>query len=151
MVIENNEETNVGKILRARRESLGLSIKEVSSRLKIKDSDIISLEKNDYLALKPELYLYGFVKSYATILKIDDKEVAQYLGQVPKRCNIQNKEYQLVGSDGEKIKNPDKYDFIIMLVILVMIGLLLTSFNYFKDNNTEITDLIINEFNKEEE
>ena len=65
----------VGKLLKHRRMSKGLSIQEISSILKISNPILKAIEEGETNRLPAKVFLRGFVQSYATYLKMNLEEV----------------------------------------------------------------------------
>ena len=61
----------LGDILREEREKQNLTIKDVERDTSIRSLYIASIEKGEYDVLPGEVYLKGFIKSYAAYLKLD--------------------------------------------------------------------------------
>ena len=70
----------VGDILKAEREKQKLSIKDIESGTNIRSLYITAIEENKFDVLPGEVYLKGFLRSYANFLNID----SDYLLQVYK-------------------------------------------------------------------
>lgn len=67
-----------GKQFTVARETLGLSIKDVSSKIKIREDYISDIENNIFDFPLPNIYIRGFIRNYARLLKLDvDKVMAQ--------------------------------------------------------------------------
>ncbi len=64
----------LGSILRAEREKLGLSIDDVANRLKISARVLRAVEAADSASLPHCVYVRGFVMSYARLLELDTTE-----------------------------------------------------------------------------
>lgn len=62
---------NTGQILKEKRESLNLTISEVALATKISPKILIAMEAGDSQNLPAQSFLKGFVKSYATFLKLE--------------------------------------------------------------------------------
>ena len=62
---------SVGKTLREAREQLGLSVNDVSNRIKFAARQIEALEDDDYVRLPEAAFVRGFVRSYARLLELD--------------------------------------------------------------------------------
>ena len=62
---------SVGKTLREAREQLGLSLNDVSNRIKFAARQIEALEADDYAHLPEAAFVRGFVRSYARLLQLD--------------------------------------------------------------------------------
>lgn len=61
----------VAEQLRQGREAAGLTIYQVADRTKIKTEHIRSLEEGKYTVFAAPVYVRGFVRSYAMLLKLD--------------------------------------------------------------------------------
>lgn len=67
----------LGGILRATRESLGLDLDEIESRTKIRKRYLVALEEGDWSLLPGRVYARGFVRSYAEVLGLDGLDLLQ--------------------------------------------------------------------------
>ena len=68
-------ELKLGDTLRGERATLGKSLAEVQSELKIKISHISAIENCDPLAFDTPGFISGYVRSYARYLNLDPDEV----------------------------------------------------------------------------
>ncbi|WP_041695131.1 helix-turn-helix domain-containing protein [Alicyclobacillus acidocaldarius] len=68
---------HLGQILRARRESLGLSVEDIEERTKIRKRYIEALESGQWDVLPGRVYARGFVRSYAEVLGLDGSELLE--------------------------------------------------------------------------
>ena len=64
-----------GEILREKREALGLGLQEVASILKINQKTLTAIEKSETENVLNKAFVKGFIRSYATYLKLDPKEL----------------------------------------------------------------------------
>jgi cytoskeleton protein RodZ len=70
-------QTSPGNLLRTTREKKGLTIEDVAKHLHLTTRQVKALEENDH-SLWPSLtYVPGYLRNYAHLLGIDDKEVLQ--------------------------------------------------------------------------
>jgi hypothetical protein len=60
-----------GPLLRQIREALGLTLREVVDRTRIRTQQIVWIEEEVYDRLPERVYLRGFVMAYATMLQLD--------------------------------------------------------------------------------
>ncbi|SIS89509.1 helix-turn-helix domain-containing protein [Alicyclobacillus vulcanalis] len=65
----------LGQVLRAKRESLGLTIEDIEERTKIRKRYIEALESGQWDVLPGRVYARGFVRSYAEVLGLDGSEL----------------------------------------------------------------------------
>ncbi|HWU44480.1 MAG TPA: helix-turn-helix transcriptional regulator, partial [Bdellovibrio sp.] len=66
-----------GEILKKAREEKGLSLNEVGLNLKISSKVLKAIEEGDEKNLPAKTFLRGFVKSYATFLRLDSAKVLE--------------------------------------------------------------------------
>jgi transcriptional regulator with XRE-family HTH domain len=71
------ETITVGVCLKRRREELDWSLKDLSKKLGIKREYLEDLEEGNYAQLPPQVYVRGFIKSYANILGIDAPQLVK--------------------------------------------------------------------------
>ncbi|MGN6384770.1 MAG: helix-turn-helix domain-containing protein [Verrucomicrobiota bacterium] len=69
----------VGEKLRQAREREGLSIRDASDRTKIRSDHIEALEAGNYEVFSAPVYIRGFVRSYASHLKLNVEEMVAML------------------------------------------------------------------------
>jgi cytoskeletal protein RodZ len=71
--------SSVAEQLRGGREAKGLSIQHVADAIKMRGDHVIALEKGDYDVFAAPVYIRGFTRSYAQLLKLDVAEVMAQL------------------------------------------------------------------------
>ena len=62
---------SVAEKLRAAREARGLTVQQIADVTKLRADHVRALEEGDYTVFSAPVYLRGFVRSYAGILKLD--------------------------------------------------------------------------------
>ena len=60
-----------GEQLAAARESRGLSVAEIAQQLKLSPSQVEALESGDYGRLPSAVFVRGFIRNYARLVKVD--------------------------------------------------------------------------------
>jgi len=79
--------TQIGQILKKRRQALRLSLTDVELATKIRGKFLVALESGDYSSLSHDIYSKGFMQAYAEFLGLNDRViVGQYLeerGKLP--------------------------------------------------------------------
>lgn len=73
-----------GELLRAAREKAGLSIGDVSTRLRMAVRQVEAMEKADYANLPTGTFLRGFIRNYAKLVHVDQERVITLLEQTHK-------------------------------------------------------------------
>jgi len=65
----------VGEVLKKRREELGLDLKEISERTKIRYCYLKALEDEAFEKLPAQVFVRGYIREYARVLGIDPETV----------------------------------------------------------------------------
>ncbi len=68
-------------MLRQGRESRGMTINQVAEITKIRSDHIRALEEGDFKVFIATVYVRGFVRNYATLLKLDTSQVLAALDE----------------------------------------------------------------------
>ena len=68
---EASHHSKCGGALRAARESQGLTVHEIASRLRLSPKQIEAIEADNYATLPEPTIVRGFIRNYAKLLKID--------------------------------------------------------------------------------
>jgi cytoskeletal protein RodZ len=71
----------VGDQLRQARENRNLSVEQIAEMTKIRGDHIRALEEGNYEIFSAPVYIRGFVRTYATLLKLDTASLLLQLGQ----------------------------------------------------------------------
>lgn len=64
-----------GERLRNERESLGLSISEVATRLYLTNAMVLAIENDDYSMGRSMVFIRGYLRAYAKLLNIPQEEI----------------------------------------------------------------------------
>jgi cytoskeletal protein RodZ len=72
----STETTKIGEILRAKREALNFSIKEVENSTSIRGSYLEAIENGLNERFLTPVYMFGFMRQYASFLGLDLKELS---------------------------------------------------------------------------
>lgn len=76
--IENgHEEGRTGELLEQTRQQRGLSLRDVENATKIRTRYLEGLEQENYSLLPDQVYVQGFLKTYANFLGLDGEALAQ--------------------------------------------------------------------------
>ena len=70
-----DDAVDAGALLRAGRESAGLSIAAVAQQLKLAPRQVVALEESDFAKLPGRTFIRGFVRNYARLLRLDAEAV----------------------------------------------------------------------------
>lgn len=147
---------NIGQKLKEKREENGLSIEEVAEDLKMRPSQIISIEEGKKEDFQDVFYLKYFIRDYAKYLGLDSEKIIdefnEYLfdetSKIPidmiekaKKEKKESKEELIspyTNNKKTKIKIPKIIIGLIIIIALIITGYIIAS-NYkgndFSDNN----------------
>ncbi|WP_418626784.1 helix-turn-helix domain-containing protein [Anaerosinus sp.] len=114
----------VGDILRAERERRGLAIRDVEEATSIRALYIQSIEENKYDIIPGEVYLKGFIKTYANFLNLDGNAVVNQYRQekTPPNVILDDVESNVVENKGLKPQNNNKIEFGNIIKQKIVIG-----------------------------
>jgi cytoskeletal protein RodZ len=71
----------VGELLRQAREAQKMEMHQVVDITKIRGDHLRALEEGNYGVFSAPVYIRGFVRSYATLLKLDTAKILEQLGR----------------------------------------------------------------------
>ena len=74
--------TTPGTLLRAARESQGLSEREAADRLNLMPDYVSILERDDYQALRSPPFARGYIKAYGRLLGLDEDQLMSVFDQL---------------------------------------------------------------------
>ncbi len=76
-LIEQTEQQtpHAGDLLRKQRLSLGMSQKQVAERLRLRESIIVSIDKNEFDLGQVDTFVKGYLRSYAKAVNLNEDEV----------------------------------------------------------------------------
>ncbi len=146
---------NIGIKLKTKREENGLSVDEVAEDLKMRPSQIISIEEGKMEDFKDVFYLKYFIRDYAKYLGLDGEKILdefnEYLFDITSKIPVnlineakkQEEDANKVASPytkekKKKLKVPKLVIIVAVVIILVIVGYIIVSnsnHNDFKSNN----------------
>ncbi len=136
-----NHPISLGEILKAKREELRMEISEISSHLRVKQSDLVAIENNRIKSITNHIYAPGLIRSYAKFLRINEKVIEEQLGLLKFRSNIDNKAHALLNLDEEDNLSPSKnISFNALTLAIILLLLLFPIYNHFEDKSDLITN-----------
>lgn len=144
----------IGLKLKEKREENGVSIEEVAEDLKMRPSQIVSLEEGKKEDFKDVLFLKYFIRDYAKYLGLNGEELVDefneflfdFTSKIPveeiEKAKLENVNKKDVVSPYTEI-SPDKKGLKIMLLIVFVVILLIVGYfvvsnirgNDFQDDN----------------
>lgn len=131
----------IGSLLKATRESSGISIDEVSDDLNIKDVIIENIEDGKIGAFKDIFVLKEYIESYAKYLGLDERHILnkfneylfEYTSKIPvkeiekavlEQAKEQKAENKVISPYTRKITKYNKYFYIIIYAVIFVLIIL---------------------------
>lgn len=88
---DNNDETvetgaveklqSIGQILKVARLDRNMSIQDIARQLRLSESQVTAIEKDDYSKFSGRTFLHGFIRNYAKLVHVDTVEFLELLQQ----------------------------------------------------------------------
>ena len=141
---------DIGLKLKEKREENGVSIEEVAEDLKMRPSQIVSLEEGKKEDFKDVLFLKYFIRDYAKYLGLDGEELVDdfneflfdFTSKIPleeiEKAKLNNVNKKDVVSPYTNVDNENKK--ILRIVLIVVSIILLLVVGYFLMSNTKGND-----------
>ena len=146
---------NIGTKLKDKREENGLSIEEVAEDLKMRPSQISSIEEGKTEDFKDVFYLKYFIRDYAKYLGLDGEKLVdefnEYLFDMTSKIPVdlieqakkeKKSEDEIISpytkEDNRKLKIPKLVIGVVIAAVLIILGYVIVSIhkgNDFSDNN----------------
>lgn len=146
---------NIGTKLKDKREENGLSIEEVAEDLKMRPSQISSIEEGKTEDFKDVFYLKYFIRDYAKYLGLDGEKIVdefnEYLFDMTSKIPVdlieqakkeKKSEEEIISpytkENNRKIRIPKFVICLGIIIILIVLGYVIISIhkgNDFSDNN----------------
>lgn len=109
---------NIGEILKRRREELKLKPAEIHNDTFISKGYIKALEDGEIGVFPAEVYYLGFLKRYATYLKLNpDELVSMYYNSIKQQAETVKSEQKI-----KRIRNYKPFIFIVVLLIISLVS-----------------------------
>jgi cytoskeletal protein RodZ len=87
-------------LLRSGREAMGLTEQDVAEITKIRTDHIRALEEGNYNAFAAPVYVRGFVRTYARLIRLDPRETVAQLDAELHQLSITDNPHPLTGRRG---------------------------------------------------
>ena len=116
---------SLGEFLKIERESRNISLEEISNKTRISVKILKAIESDDKEALPGDVFVKGFLRSYAQYLDIDEKEVLSGFGASQMSPDAVDPDYhrEVIDDFFEKKSNKHLYYAALIVIILVLIYL----------------------------
>jgi cytoskeletal protein RodZ len=136
----------VGEQLRTAREEQKLAIHQVADWTKIRGDHIRALEEGNYSVFSAPVYIRGFVRTYATLLKLDPRQV---LSQLNVELAGSGQQEPTLATPAHGILDETMFQFSkfvrrlaipAVIVLVVLVALMVTYFGWLRYQNKDPLD-----------
>ena len=141
----------VGEYLKRERELRQITLNEVSEGTKISVRQLKFIEENKFDCLPAEVFVRGFIRSYAEYIGLDPQEAILKLEEYLKDQSIQDNQHEIPSAqfDLEHKRAPRPVIIVIVLILAILIGLGIYYFSAKKDTNILFFNNPVNNASKE--
>ncbi|CAM3078942.1 cytoskeleton protein RodZ [Vibrio mytili] len=116
--------TEPGTLLKNKRESIGMTQKQVADRLRLRVSVIEDIEDNRFESHQVATFTRGYLRSYAKVVGLDEKVVLSALEQtLPSQPKTQEIEMQSFSRKTKHEKHNSRIMFLTWLIAIVITGI----------------------------
>lgn len=119
----DNSINTIGNFLKSERQSRGLSLKEISSKIKIKVRILEDIEKNSFENLGGKGYAKALILNYVRFLELDEKQIMQKINESLNINTIYKRHDRSI--QPKKLLLPANIFSIILLIIVICALILL--------------------------
>jgi len=125
---------DIGSTFKEKRESLGLSVEDVSIRTLIKIDYLNAIEENKFAAIPAEIMVLGFLRNYSNFLGLDPEHIiTEYRNANPVKLDIKIPNLKIDGMRFRKNVGPRIAPLLLLaLAIAVLYGLVKISISVTK-------------------
>ncbi|MEO8417146.1 MAG: RodZ domain-containing protein [Methylophilaceae bacterium] len=130
----------LGALLQGAREQLGLSIEDISNRLRLSPRQVQAMESDDFSALPEAMITRGFIRNYARLLGLDAEPLLEaYRALVPssdspRAISIVSENILISGSN----KHPWRMYMLASLAVALLLGAWLIYVDYFPHQSAKL-------------
>lgn len=125
------QESGPGELLAQKREALGLGIQQVAEELHITMHYVRALESNAYDKLPGDVFIRGYIRSYANLLKLDPVELIEVYNEY---TNQRENAFEANITQARRRKNRNVPWIIISGIAFIVIAIALWYFSSGDDN-----------------
>lgn len=126
---------NYGATLRKLRESACISLGELSEELRIKESFLAALEREDYDNLPPEVFIVAYIRRLGNIYHLSSDEINLLTAKVKDRMEVDLPDDMdkvvIFNEPSEENEHKIRYIFTVFSIILVLVAILIGTGIYF--------------------
>ena len=124
--VDSAEKTqSIGQVLKAARLAQGMSAQDIARQLRLSEKQIEAIEQDDHSKFPNQIFLRGFIRNYAKLVREDTKKFSQLLGEIfPPTSTTQAITFSVDGTPFIPDHKKSKGNLIILLIVVLVSSLL---------------------------
>ena len=115
---------SIGQVLKAARLAQVMSAQDIARQLRLSEKQIEAIENDDHSKFPNQIFLRGFIRNYAKLVREDTKNFSQLLGETFPRTSTQAITFSVDGTPFIPDHKKSKGNLIILLIVVLVSSLL---------------------------
>ena len=123
--VDSAEKTqSIGQVLKAARLAQVMSAQDIARQLRLSEKQIEAIEDDDHSKFPNQIFLRGFIRNYAKLVREDTKKFSQLLGETFPRTSTQAITFSVDGTPFIPVHKKSKGNLIILFIVVLVSFLL---------------------------
>ena len=123
--VDSAEKTeSIGQALKAARLAQVMSVQDIARQLRLSEKQIEAIEDDDHSKFPNQIFLRGFIRNYAKLVREDTKKFSQLLGETFPRTSTQAITFSVDGTPFIPVHKKSKGNLIILFIVVLVSFLL---------------------------
>ena len=123
--VDSAEKTqSIGQVLKAARLAQVMSAQDIARQLRLSEKQIEAIENDDHSKFPNQIFLRGFIRNYAKLVREDTKKFSQLLGETFPSTSTQAITFSVDGTPFIPDHKKSKGNLIILLIVVLVSSLL---------------------------
>ena len=119
------KEQSIGQVLKAARSAQVMSAQDIARQLRLSEKQIAAIEEDDHSKFPNQIFLRGFIRNYAKLVREDTKEFSQLLQDTFPPASTQGISFSVDGTPFTPDHKKSKGNIIILLIVVLVSSLLI--------------------------
>ena len=115
---------SIGQVLKAARLAQAMSAQDIARQLRLSEKQIEAIENDDHSKFPNQIFLRGFIRNYAKLVREDTKKFSQLLGETFPPTSTQAITFSVDGTPFIPDHKKSKGNLIILLIVVLVSSLL---------------------------
>ena len=123
--VDSAEKTqSIGQVLKAARLAQVMNAQDIARQLRLSEKQIEAIEEDDHSKFPNQIFLRGFIRNYAKLVREDTKKFSQLLGETFPPTSTQAITFSVDGTPFIPDHKKSKGNLIILLIVVLVSSLL---------------------------